>query len=61
MDAMNGSRPLVKNMRMLLGFEAKGGKVIEGSEGYQLREAVVHHLDLQAYLRLNFVVKNEFL
>jgi putative transposase len=34
-----GSRSFTENVKMLLGFKAKGRKVVEGSEGYQLREA----------------------
>jgi hypothetical protein len=61
MGAMNTSGSFIQNVNVLLGFKAKGRKVIEGSEGHRLRDAAGHHLDLQAYLLLNFVVKNEFL
>jgi hypothetical protein len=33
-----GSRPFIENVKNVLGFRAKGRKVIEGFEGYQLRE-----------------------
>ncbi len=33
-----GSRPFIENVKNILGFRAKGRKVIEGFEGYQLRE-----------------------
>jgi hypothetical protein len=33
-----GSRSLVGNVNPLLGFRAKGGEVIGGNVGYQLRE-----------------------
>jgi hypothetical protein len=33
-----GSRPFVEKVKALLGFRAKGREVIEGSEGYQVRE-----------------------
>jgi len=33
-----GSRPFVEKVKALLGFRAKGRKVIEGVEGYQVRE-----------------------
>ncbi|MEJ2726550.1 MAG: hypothetical protein P8175_18315 [Deltaproteobacteria bacterium] len=43
MGAMDGSRSFTENVKMLLGFKAKGRKVVEGSEGYQLREAAGHY------------------
>ena len=33
-----GSRPFVEKVKALLGFRAKGREVIEGNEGYQVRE-----------------------
>ncbi len=33
-----GSRPFVEKVKALLGFRAKGREVIEGGEGYQVRE-----------------------
>ena len=36
-----GSRAFVENVKSLLGFRAKGRDVIEGNEGYQLREGSV--------------------
>ena len=33
-----GSRPFVEKVKTLLGFRAKGREVIEGAEGYQVRE-----------------------
>ena len=33
-----GSRPFVERVKALLGFRAKGREVIEGGEGYQVRE-----------------------
>ena len=33
-----GSRSFIENVKALLGFRAKGRAVIEGNEGYQLRE-----------------------
>ena len=33
-----GSRPFVEKVKALLGFRAKGREVIEGDEGYQVRE-----------------------
>jgi putative transposase len=33
-----GSRPFVEKVKALLGHRAKGRKVIEGTEGYQVRE-----------------------
>ena len=33
------NRPFVQNVHVLLGFRAKGKDVIEGAEGYRLREA----------------------
>ena len=38
-----GSRPFIENVKALLGFGAKGRDVIEGCEGYQLREGVAHY------------------
>ena len=38
-----GSRSFVEKVKALLGFNAKGRNVIEGSEGYQLREGAVHY------------------
>lgn len=36
-----GSQPFVEKVKTLLGFRAKGRKVIEGAEGYQVREGSV--------------------
>ena len=36
-----GSRVFIENVKSLLGFRAKGRDVIEGNEGYQLRERYV--------------------
>jgi putative transposase len=36
-----GSRPFVEEVKALLGFRAKGREVIEGGEGYQVREESV--------------------
>ena len=36
-----GSRPFVKGVKELLGFRAKGRRVIEAGEGYQVREGSV--------------------
>ncbi len=33
-----GSKSFIENVKAVLGFGARGRKVIEGSEGYQLRE-----------------------
>ena len=33
-----GSKPFVETVKALLGFRAKGRDVIEGTEGYQVRE-----------------------
>jgi len=33
-----GSRPFVEKVKALLGLRAKGREVVEGSEGYQVRE-----------------------
>jgi putative transposase len=33
-----GNRSFIEKLRALLGFRAKGRKVKEGGEGYQLRE-----------------------
>jgi putative transposase len=33
-----GSRPFVEKVKALLGFRAKGREVVEGGEGYQVRE-----------------------
>jgi len=33
-----GSRPFVEKVKALLGFRAKGRNIVEGDEGYQLRE-----------------------
>jgi putative transposase len=33
-----GSRPFIEKVKNILGFRAKGREVIEGFEGYQLRE-----------------------
>jgi putative transposase len=33
-----GSRPFVEKVKAFLGFRAKGRKVIEAGEGYQVRE-----------------------
>jgi hypothetical protein len=33
-----GSRPFVEKVKALLGFRAKGRDIIEGTEGYQVRE-----------------------
>jgi len=38
-----GSRSFIENVKALLGFRAKGRDVIEGCEGYQLREGVAHY------------------
>ena len=36
-----GGRPFVEKVKALLGFRAKGREVIEGAEGYQVREGAV--------------------
>jgi hypothetical protein len=36
-----GSRPFVEKVKALLGFRAKGRDIIEGTEGYQVREGPV--------------------
>ncbi len=33
-----GRRPFVEKVKALLGFRAKGRDIIEGNEGYQVRE-----------------------
>ena len=38
-----GSRSFIENVKALLGFGAKGRDVIEGGEGYQLREGAAHY------------------
>ncbi len=38
-----GSRSFIENVKGLLGFRAKGRKVIEGCEGYHLREGGAHY------------------
>ncbi len=38
-----GSRSFIEDVKTLLGFRAKGRDVIEGSEGYQLREGAAHY------------------
>ena len=38
-----GSRSFIENVKALLGFRAKGRDVIEGCEGYQLREGAAHY------------------
>ncbi|MBL7174394.1 MAG: hypothetical protein ISS66_01090 [Desulfobacteraceae bacterium] len=37
-----GSRSFIENVKALLGFRAKGRRVIEGSEAYHLREGSAH-------------------
>ena len=36
-----GSRPFVEKVKALVGFRAKGRLIIEGTEGYQVREGPV--------------------
>jgi hypothetical protein len=36
-----GSRPFVEKVKALLGFRARGREIIEGDEGYQVREGSV--------------------
>jgi hypothetical protein len=36
-----GSRPFLEKVKALLGFRAKGRDIIEGTEGYQVREGPV--------------------
>jgi len=38
-----GSRPFIEEVKALLGFKAKERAVIEGNEGYQLREESAHY------------------
>jgi len=38
-----GSKSFVENVKALLGFRAKGRDVIEGNEGYQLRDGAAHY------------------
>jgi putative transposase len=38
-----GDRPFIEKVKALLGFRAKGRKVREGGEGYQLREGAVQY------------------
>jgi hypothetical protein len=40
---MNGSMSFVENVKMLLGFKAKGRKVVEDSERSRLRKAAAHY------------------
>jgi hypothetical protein len=35
------SRPFVEMVKVLLGFRAKGRDIIEGTEGYQVRDKVL--------------------
>lgn len=41
-----GSRPFVEKVKALLGFRAKGREVIEGNEGFQVREGPGPYNDL---------------
>ena len=41
-----GSRSFVEKVKALLGFKAKGRNVMEGGEGYQLREEAAHYMAL---------------
>jgi hypothetical protein len=41
-----GSRPFVEKVKALLGYRAKGRDIIEGTEGYQVREGPVTYDDL---------------
>jgi hypothetical protein len=36
-----GSRPFVEKVKALLGYRGKGRDIIEGTEGYQVREGPV--------------------
>ena len=38
-----GNRPFVEKVKELLGFRAKGRKIIEAKKGYQVREAPAHY------------------
>jgi hypothetical protein len=36
-----GSRPFVEKVKVLLGYRGKGRDIVEGTEGYQVREGPV--------------------
>jgi len=38
-----GNRPFVEKVKELLGFKAKGRRIIKAEEGYQVREAPFHY------------------
>jgi hypothetical protein len=38
-----GTRSFVETVKEFLGMRAKGWDVVEGGEGYQLREAAAHY------------------
>jgi hypothetical protein len=41
-----GSRPFVEKVKTLLGYRAKGRDILEGAEGYQVREGPAGYNDL---------------
>ena len=41
-----GSRPFIEKVKALLGYRAKGRDIIEGTEGYQVREGPAAYNDL---------------
>ena len=45
-DAINWSRSFVENVKAPLGFKAKGRNIIEGGEGYHLRQEAAPYTDL---------------
>ncbi len=55
-----GSRSFVENVKTLLGFRAKGRRVMEGGGGYQLREEAAHYIPLFGFEKDNIAAENTY-
>jgi putative transposase len=56
-----GSRPFIENVKVLLGYRAKGRDIIESSEGYQLREGATQYKALFGAEKDNIGPENSYL
>ena len=55
-----GSKALVENVKALLGFRGKGRGVLEGAEGYQVRERSAQYGALFGAEKVDMGPKNSY-
>ena len=56
-----GNRSFIEDVKAQLGFRAKGRDVIEGCEGYQLREGATHYKALFEAENAGIIPENTYL